>query len=371
MREFGQGRDDASQPPAAFPPNASIPIEAAPDAMLVADGLGRIVLINARVEALFGYSRGELIGSPIEMLLPERLRSMHTAHIARYSAEPRARLIGVGGPDLLGRRKDGAEFAAEISLSPLKTEQGAFVVACIRDVTERRKGEEAVRMGEELRQAHEEREDLQRALSHDLRSPLSVIHLQAQRLMRLVEGPDVRQGLAAILTSTTRMEAMIQDLVESARLDGGHVEKRPLVLRAFCRELVSRSAGVLDATRIEDDLPEALAVAADPACLERILTNLLTNALKYSPPESKVGIRAERQSDEVVVAVTDHGSGLPPEDLSHLFDRFWRAHRTCRTEGLGLGLFITKRLVTAHGGRIWVESQLGQGSCFRFTLPPG
>jgi protein-histidine pros-kinase len=369
MDRHEPAHDDQVASLAAFPGDGCVPIEAAPDAMLVTEHLGGIVLVNAQVEELFGYPRAELLGRPVEMLVPQRFAKVHVRERDLYFEKPRARPIGACDRELFGRRKDGSEFPAEISLSPITTERGAFVVASIRDVTARRKGDEAIRVGEQLRHAVEERDDLLRALSHDLRSPLSVIHLQAQRLAQRSDGPSEQKGLAAILTSTARMEAMIGDLVEAARIDGGQLEKRTLDLSSFVREWLGRAAGVLDAKRIEADLAETPRVLADPGALERILTNLLTNALKYSPPESLVRIRAEREGDEVVVAVIDRGPGIPEEDRPYVFDRFWRARRTKSTEGLGLGLFITRKLVTGLGGRIWVESGPEEGSAFRFTLP--
>lgn len=369
MSADGSKRAGKSPIRVRFAPTARVLIEAAPDAMLVVDRLGRIVLVNAQVEALFGYTRAELVGNQVEMLVPDAARSAHVSHRDGYFREPRTRAMGTLGQELFGRRKDETTFPAEVSLSPASMGNDIFTIACVRDVTERRKGEEALRAGEELRQALEEREDLLRALSHDLRSPLSVIHLQAQRLLKFVDDAVARTGLGAILTSTGRMESMIRDLVESSRLEGGQLETRPLGLESFLRELLARASGILDSARIEEELSDVPLVAADPASLDRILTNLLSNALKYSAPQATVCVHSEPIGREVVVSVADRGPGIPPEDLPHLFERFWRARRSKRAEGLGLGLFITKRLVTAHGGRIWVESQVGRGSTFYFTLP--
>jgi protein-histidine pros-kinase len=369
MRPDVEPESAQSAPLAVFPSGAVTLIEAAPDAMLIADRLGRVVLVNAQVEVLFGYARAELVGQSVERLVPERFRAEHAVYLDRYFENPTTRPIGARGQPLFGRRKDGSEFPAEISLSPLKRDDGTYAIACVRDVTERRKAEEAIRVSQELRRAIEEREDIQRALSHDLRSPLSVIRMQAQRLLSRVEEASVREGLLAILTSTTRMESMIRDLVEAARLEGAPLEKRPIDLGSFLRELLTRAADVVDANRIEVEIAEVPPVAADPTALERILTNLVSNALKYSPPNAVVRVRAEPREGEVVVAVIDEGAGIPPGDLPHLFERFWRARPRGRTEGLGLGLFITKQLVTAHGGRIWVDTEPGRGSTFFFSLP--
>ena len=526
------GGPEAAGPLARFDASARMLVEAAPDAMLVVDEGGCIVLVNAQVERLFGYARAELIGQPIELLVPVDSRIAHVALRRGYAAEPRTRGMGSAGRPLAARRKDGTLFPTEISLSPLCTAEGTFAIACVRDTTDRLRAEEAARDGDELRRraeshlrevtsfldsiveniplmvfvkdaeqlrfqrfnrageallgvrrddmigksdhdffpreqaeffqakdrealaageggavvdiaeepiqtpsgerwlhtrkvviadehgaprhllgisedvterrdlarrlraanedlerrvsertadleranqelqrTQEEREDLLRALSHDLRSPLSVIHLKAQLLSRRIDDAEARRELAAILTSAGRMEAMIAELVEAVRLESTPSEPKELELRALLRELLARTAGVLAAERIEVALDEAPRVLADPAGLERIFTNLLSNALKYAPPETKVRVTAERRDGACAIAVSDRGPGIPPEDVPHVFERFWRARRTARAEGLGLGLFIVSKLVVANGGRIWVESEPGAGSTFRFTLP--
>jgi PAS domain S-box-containing protein len=501
-----------------FQTSAAALVEAAPDAMLVVDDRGRIVLVNAQVEHLFGYPRADLIGRLVETLVPERSRDAHADLRRGYGVSPRPRAMGAVGQMLSARRKDGSEFPAEISLSPLTTNEGLFAIVCVRDTTDRLHAEEAIRCGlelrrraesslhevtsfldsiveniplmvfvkdakelrferfnrageallgvrrdelvgksdfdlfppdqaaffqtkdretlelgaivdiaeepiqtpdgqrwlhtrkvviadehgaprhllgisedvterrdlarrlraanedleranQELRRAQEEREDLLRAISHDLRSPLSVIHLKAQLLSRRLDDPETRREIGAILTSTGRMEAMIAELVEAVRLESTPTEPRAIELRVVVRELLVRTAGVLAAERIELALDEVPLVLVDPAALERILTNLLSNALKYAPSDTKVRVTAERRGAECAISVADRGPGIPPEDVSHLFERFWRARRTARADGLGLGLFIVSKLVVANGGRIWVESELGVGSTFWFTLP--
>lgn len=219
----------------------------------------------------------------------------------------------------------------------------------------------------------EEREDLLRSVSHDLRSPLTIIQGQAQLIDRLLDKPElVRKCASAIVASAQRMNSMIQDLVDSARLEAGQVklEKQPVNLQTQLTDLLERSKALVEAERVQVDIPEDLPPAnADPDKLERILTNLITNAIKYSPPDTKVLVQAERTDSEITVSVSDRGFGIAPEDLPHLFEKYYRIGGAKKAEGLGLGLFITKMLVEAHGGKIWVESELGKGSTFYFTLP--
>lgn len=148
------------------------------------------------------------------------------------------------------------------------------------------------------------------------------------------------------------------------------LNRQPVSLAAYLPDLLHRSTPVMPVDRVRLDVPSDLpSVFADANRLERIMTNLLSNALKYADPDTTVQVRAHRHDGEVVVEITDQGQGITPDDLPHLFKRFYRAKGARKAEGLGLGLYITKKLVEAHGGRIWVESEVGQGSTFSFTLP--
>jgi len=226
----------------------------------------------------------------------------------------------------------------------------------------------------ELRQLERTREEYVRTISHDLRAPLTIILGQARIIQRSADQADrVRKGAESIATSARAMNAMIQDLVDSARLEAGQLRpnRMPLDLRQLVLGLKGRLAEVLEAQRIRVEAPEGLPpVYADPDHVERILTNLLTNALKYSAPGTEVTVALARQDGEIVTSVTDRGPGIPPEELPHMFERYYRGREAlARREGLGLGLYITKGLVEAHGGRVWVESEVGKGSTFSFTLP--
>jgi signal transduction histidine kinase len=221
----------------------------------------------------------------------------------------------------------------------------------------------------QLRHSTEQREDLLRAVSHDLRNPLQIVLLQAQRLGKAPEGDPSRRPAAAILAASRRMERMLRDLSDAARSESGklHLATSAVPLQAFVSDLLELSDGALDARRVENAVPGELpAVIADPDRLDRILANLVGNALKYS--QDRVIVRAAARDAEVHVEVVDHGQGIAPDDLPRIFDRYYRGQRH-EGEGLGLGLFIVRKLVEAHGGRIWAESRPGEGSTFTFTLP--
>ncbi len=227
-----------------------------------------------------------------------------------------------------------------------------------------------------LHDLQERLQDLVHAVSHDLRTPLQTVQLHAEHLSRLMEsGAPGEQGprSAAVIAQCARqMGAMIGDLVEFVRLGSGQVNpaKEPLALGAFVAELLDRTRGIIDAARVHVDIPADLpSVLADPSHLERILVNLLSNGLKYSTPDTALALAAHRAGAEVAVSVTDRGPGIAPEDLPHVFERFYRTRSARKTEGLGLGLYITKSLVEAQGGTIGVESKPGEGSTFYVNLP--
>jgi signal transduction histidine kinase len=228
----------------------------------------------------------------------------------------------------------------------------------------------------ELEALKEQRQELLRAVSHDLRSPLTAIQGQAQLLQRFLGVNDKversRQSAEAIFSSAKRLNVMIQDLVDAGRLESGLVQMQPqkVDLCAFVRDLLARYGEILAVSRIRSTLPEGMApVLVDPTRLDQILTNLLSNALKYSPPESEVILEARQEKDVVAVTVVDSGTGVLPEELPHLFDRTFRSKMPRKAERIGLGLFIVRMLVEAHGGKVWAESTLGKGSRFSFTLP--
>ncbi|MBI4321826.1 MAG: GAF domain-containing sensor histidine kinase [Chloroflexi bacterium] len=250
----------------------------------------------------------------------------------------------------------------------------SILVAAATALEVARLHEEVRHRAEKLSRLLRNMEDLTHTISHDLRTPLSIVVGQtqlAERALALGRNDLLVRSLSAIRASARRMNSMIDDLVDAARLEIGGIElrRRQLDAVSFLVDLCERMAGVLDMSRVEIVSPsrELPLVLADPDRLERILTNLLTNALKYS--EGKVTVRFLWQNGELVISVADRGSGIDGDDLPHIFERFYRARGARAVEGLGLGLFITRMLVEAHGGKIWAESELGKGSTFAFTLP--
>ena len=259
----------------------------------------------------------------------------------------------------------GRKFWTSASAAPIRTAAGNLIGAIVSftDITA-------------FQELLEQRDGYVHTISHDLRNPLAVIMAYAQTFSggqekRGQKGARHRDA-EAILVQARRMNVMIQDLVDSARIESGQLglEKRPLALSTLVSEVLERQAALEGWDRITLQLPgEVTLIEADPGRFERILVNLLNNALKYSPRESQVLTKAERLGGELVISVSDKGQGIAPQDLPHVFERFHRFRGPHKAGGVGLGLYISKMLVEAHGGRIWVESSLGKGTTFYFTLP--
>ena len=338
------------------------------DGLIIYNPAGDIVRMNPAAAEILGYSPEERARPMAERLARLRAETPEGQPIPVEETPPRRALRGerVAGVVLVIHPPTGKKVWLSVSAAPIRRADGMLLgaVVTLTDITA-------------LHELQEQREDILRAVSHDLRSPLTVIQGQAQLLLRALDRAGLtgseRHSAESILTSAQRMNSMIQDLVDAARLEAGQfkLEPRPVDLRALTRDLLARLQGVLEVERVRLEAPEGLPRAlADPDRLERILTNLLSNALKYSTPGTEVAIRMAQQNSEIVTSVSDHGPGVPPEELPHLFERYYRA-RAARgqREGLGLGLYITRMLVEAHGGRIWAESREGMGSTFSFSLP--
>ncbi len=337
------------------------------DALMIFDRTGELVRINARTMELLNVPM-EYVGSSVPVGWQNLRVETPTGKRMPVEEIPTWRALHgetVRDITLVLHPERRGEMWATGSAAPICTPEGEILGAVVTftDVTA-------------LHELQEQMEDLLRAVSHDLRNPLQAVLGPAQLLERRLAKAGLdreREDARTVVAAAQRMDTMIQDLVDAARSESGQIrlERRPVDLQSFALDLKQRLAPSLETVRIEIAMPAGLpSVSADPTRLERILTNLWSNALKYSAPGTPIVVRARQEGDAVITSVTDRGRGIPPEELPHIFERYYRARATQEArEGLGLGLHITRRLVEAHGGSIWVESEPGVGSTFSFSLP--
>lgn len=344
-------------------------LSTATDGIIAVDKDGRYFYANEAAERLLGVSKGELLDKTFDQLnlkisnlkghpLPIDETAFHKVLNTQS---------GVYGLKLVIERDDGESVVTLTNAAPLYDYSGEFdgMVAIFTDITEQNEIQERINA-------------FHHTLAHDLRGPLTVISGHAEMLKDAIDTGTVNsislQNIVEILDGAEKMNRMIEDIVDSSRLEGGQflLEKEPVNLKTFVFSLMSNSAAIIPSRRLIIDIPDDLPpVSADPDRLERIFQNLLSNALKFSSPDSEVIVQVRKEDNDLSVSVTDKGKGIAPEDCSQLFKRYFQVKGAKTSRGVGLGLYISRLLVEAHGGHIWVESKIGKGSTFQFTLPIG
>jgi PAS domain S-box-containing protein len=341
-------------------------VEACPSGMVMIDGDGIMVMVNTEIENQFGYTREELLGQPVDMLVPERMRAQHARHRHQFTPKPEARRMGVGR-DLFGLRKDGTEFPVEVGLNPVHAGEHLLVLGVIVDISQRKHIE---RMKEEF----------VATVSHELRTPLTSIAGSLGLLAGQWSGK-LPESAARLLTiahkNSQRLVRLINDILDIEKIESGRVvfNFSKVALRDTARQAIEDNRGFASGFGVDvrlDTASVAADVYADPDRLVQVITNLLSNAIKFSPPGAEVLVAVEKNGDAFRISVRDHGAGIPEEFKSRIFEKFAQADGTDSRQkgGTGLGLSIVKQIVERLSGTIGFHEAPAGGTVFYVDLPP-
>jgi PAS domain S-box-containing protein len=342
-------------------------LDAAPDAMVCADSGGRIVLVNAQAERLFGYPRADLAGQPVEILVPDASKARHSGLRAGYAAAPRPRLLGAR-QDLSGRRRDGTTFPAEIALSALDTGQGLLISAAIRDVTRQRQAHDDLwRTNQNLRQ-------LSYSVAHDLRTPLRTLSGFSTLLITEYAdalGEEGRDYARRIEAASEHIGHVLDALTHLSRLSRAEISLQPVNLGAEAATIAAELQRQDPARSASFTIQQQAWAMADRTLIREALRHLLANAWKFTAGRDRDTIElgtTPAPNARICCHVRDNGAGFDPRYAGKLFTPFERLHTTREYPGTGTGLAAVRQIIDRHGGRTWAEATIGHGATFSFTL---
>lgn len=358
-------------------------LESAPDAIIIVNEQGIIQLVNVQTEQLFGYLRGEIIGQPVELLMPFRFNKPHKVHREEFFKSPKVRPMGEGR-ELFGKKKSGDEFPIEISLSPLETEEGLLVSAAIRDITEKKQMERQIKevnidlerkvkqRTEELEIKNKDLEQFAYVASHDLQEPLRTTSSFVEMFKSKYEGQldeDADIMLKYILQSSERMKILIKDLLDYSRI-GRKTEIGEVNCNQVIEDVLADLSAFIQETGAKITVEQLPTLKGYETELKLLFQNLIINAIKFRKKDISplIYIDAEKKKDHWEFIVADNGIGIEEKHKERIFVIFQRLHTRSEYEGSGIGLSHCKKIAELHQGKIWVDSEYGKGCVFHFTI---
>jgi PAS domain S-box-containing protein len=343
-------------------------LDSAPDATVIVDENGVIQMVNHQTENLFGYTRNELVGQQVEILIPPELTNKHVQHRGNFVKAARVRSMGAG-IELNALKKNGTRFPVEISLSPIQTEEGMLVSASVRDITFRKTLEN------ELRKSNEEMEAFTYSVSHDLRAPLRGIIgftaiLEEDYASKLDD--EARRITGIIKHNTLKMGHLIDDLLGFSRAGKQEILKTKVNIKQMIQEIIHEfDHGATNLHRVLWDIRSLHPINGDINTIRQVWVNLISNAIKYSGNKEKPVIEIGSGLDNgfTVFYIRDNGVGFDEQYKHKLFKVFQRLHDQEEFEGTGIGLALVEKIISKHGGKVWAEGKPGEGACFYFSIP--
>jgi two-component system sensor kinase FixL len=348
-------------------------VESVPNGIIMVDDRGSITLSNSEAERMFGYGRGELINKKVETLVPMRYQSNHPRDRDRFIDHPQKRQMGAGR-DLSGLKKDGTEIPVEIGLNPIDTPDGRYILASILDISERKGIDDKLHKAyEEVQQKNQEMEQFVYTVSHDLKAPLVTSMSFIGFLKQDIKGgnlEEVTDSLQRLEKAHKRMQELINDLLQVSRLGRMELHYEKINLTEVLAEVAENAADRIAATKARfEPAPDLPMIVADRKRLAQAFENLIGNALKYTSDVTQPLIQViwSDAGNDMHICVKDNGPGIEPQYHDKIFGLFQRLDSS--KEGTGVGLTIVSRIMQLHGGRVWVESVLGQGSEFWLAFP--
>jgi PAS domain S-box-containing protein len=389
--------------------------ESAGEGLVLVDKNGTILMVNPRVEELFQYTGKELIGRPIEILIPDRLREKHVHYRESYNQKPKKRSMGAG-MDLQGQRKDGTTFSVEISLNYFRAGDELLIMGLITNITERKNIERELQqlnieleervmqrtreLAEAIRELEYTNKSLEKAqdevkgalekekelselksrfvstASHEFRTPLTTILSSLSLIGKYVNPEDTEKRekhISRIKSAVNNLKDILNDFLSVEKLEEGKVANDPVEinLTVFLKELVEELSPICKpGQQIQHKLtPDNITVSLDPKLLKNVLLNLISNAIKFSPEDSTIQVAASQDKKGLTIEIIDQGIGIGEEDQEHLFERFFRAKNSINIQGTGLGLNIVKKYLELMGGTIHFHSELNKGTTFIIRFP--
>lgn len=347
-------------------------VESAPNAMILVNHEGMITLVNRQTEILFGYERNELIGSKLEVLIPSRFSKEHPGHRDTFFRKPQTRSMGVGR-DLFAKRKDGTEIQVEIGLNPIDTGDGQMVLASIIDITERKIQEATLKKQMELEIKNKELEQFAFVASHDLQEPLRTVSnymqvFEEDYLDRLDD--NALRYLKSVNSATKRMSILVKALLDFSRL-GRNKKLASVDCKKLLQYVIADLNTVIKNSQVVIDIGEMPTLNLYEIEMGQLFQNLITNAIKFSKKNIRPEIRisSRKINEKWQFSVSDNGIGIAPSHFDRVFEIFQRLHTNDEFEGNGIGLANCKKIIELHQGEIWIESKLGEGATFHFTIP--